>query len=71
MADVPLSTKQLEEIATAVAQDLLESWALNDRFKESEMDQAAQNAVDDTIFVINNFMEHFNNEMLQASTKLI
>ena len=42
----------------------MEQWAINDRFKEDEMIQAAQNSVDDTVFVINAFMEHFNAYML-------
>jgi hypothetical protein len=67
MASVPLSIKQLEDIATIVAQDLLESWAINDRFEEDKIVEAGQNAVEDTIFVINNFMEHFNNYMIMES----
>jgi len=64
MASIPLSMDQLEKIATDVARDLLENWAINDRFNEDEMIEAGKNAVDDTIFVINNFMEHFNQYML-------
>ena len=64
MASIPLSMDQLEKIATDVARDLLENWAINDRFNEDEMIKAGKNAVDDTIFVINNFMEHFNQYML-------
>jgi hypothetical protein len=61
--------KQLEDIATSVARDLLENWALNDRFTEEELEQATQHAVDDTIFVINNFMEHFNEYMMFEAEK--
>jgi hypothetical protein len=61
--------KQLEDITTAVARDLLEQWALTDRFLEDDMTQAAQNAVDDTVFVINNFMEHFNDYMMFEAEK--
>jgi hypothetical protein len=61
--------KQLEEITTAVARDLLEQWAINDRFTEDQMEQATQHAVDDTIFVINNFMEHFNTYMMFEAEK--
>jgi hypothetical protein len=67
MSSVPLSMNQLEEIAEMVSRDLLEKWAIDDRFTEEEMEKAAQNAVDDTIFIINNFMEHFNNVMIQQS----
>jgi hypothetical protein len=64
MSSVPLSMQQLENITTEVARDLLEQWAIDDRFNEEDMVKAAQNAVDDTVFVINNFMEHFNSYML-------
>jgi len=69
MSSIPLSMKQLEDITTAVARDLLENWALNDRFTEDELEQATQNAVDDTVFVINNFMEHFNEYMMFEAEK--
>ena len=64
MASIPLPMNKLEDIVTEVARDLLENWAINDRFKEEEMIEAGKNSVDDTIFVINNFMEHFNQYML-------
>lgn len=70
MASVPLSMNQLEEIASSVAQDLLEQWAIDDRFNEDQMVEAAQMAVNDTIFVINKFMEQFNEHMLQESQKV-
>jgi hypothetical protein len=70
MASVPLSMQQLEEIATNVAQDLLESWAISDRFNEDQMAEAAQHAVNDTIFVINKFMEQFNQHMVTESEKV-
>lgn len=66
MSSVPLSMQQLEDIATEVARNLLEQWAIDDRFKEEDMAKAAAQAVDDTIFVINNFMEHFNYHMMNA-----
>jgi hypothetical protein len=72
MASVPLSMKQLEDIATAVARDLLEQWAINDRFSIDELEEAKQNVVEDTAFVINNFMEHFNTYMMtEEKPKLI
>jgi len=70
MASVPLSVQQLEEIATSVAQELLESWAINDRFSEEQMEQASQYAVDDTLLVINKFMEQFNQHMVTESEKV-
>ena len=67
MASVPLSEKQLEDIAVLVAQDLLESWAIDDRFNEEDLEKAKDNAVNDACFVINNFMEHVNSIMLEKS----
>ena len=67
MSNVPLSMEQLESITTVVAQELLEDWALNDRFTEEDLAQATQNAVDDTILVINSFMEQFNYLMMTES----
>ena len=67
MAEVPLAMNKLEEIAFQVAQELLEQWAINDRFNEDQIEQATQNSVDDTIFVINRFMEEFNTHMLVES----
>jgi len=64
MSQVPLSMNKLETIVEIVSRDLLEQWALNDRFTEDQMVKAAQNSVDDTVFVINAFMEHFNTYMM-------
>ena len=69
MSQIPLSMNKLETIVEIVSRDLLEQWAINDRFKEDEMIQAAQNSVDDTVFVINAFMEHFNTYMMMESEK--
>jgi len=69
MADVPLSMNQLEDITTEIAQELLEKWAIEDRFNEEDMIKTAQLAVDDTVFIINRFMENFNTQMLVASEK--
>jgi hypothetical protein len=69
MAQIPLSVNQLETIVETVSRDLLEQWALNDRFSEDDLDKAKQDAVDDTIFVINQFMEHFNTYMMFEAEK--
>lgn len=69
MSNVPLSLEQLEEIATNVARDLLEKWAIDDRFEEEMSDKYAQFAVDDTLFIINKFMTEFNSHMLAESQK--
>jgi hypothetical protein len=67
MASVPLSMNKLEEITFQVAQELLEQWAIDDRFNEDQVAEATQNAVNDTVFVINRFMEEFNTQMLVES----
>jgi uncharacterized FlaG/YvyC family protein len=69
MSSVPLSTNQLETIVEVVARDLLEQWAISDRFTEDQIEKAQQDAVDDTVFVINNFMEHFNTYMMFEADK--
>ena len=69
MAQVPLSVNQLETIVETVSRDLLEQWALNDRFGIDDIEKAKQDAVDDTIFVINQFMEHFNTYMMFEAEK--
>jgi len=69
MSSVPLSMNQLETITEIVARDLLEQWAINDRFEENELEEATQNAVTDTVFVINSFMEHFNTYMMFEAEK--
>lgn len=69
MSSVPLSMKQLEDIVTQVSQELLEDWAINDRFKEEDLTIAAQNAVNDTVFVVNQFMEYFNTIMIEQATE--
>jgi uncharacterized FlaG/YvyC family protein len=69
MAQVPLSVNQLETIVETVSRDLLEQWALDDRFGIDDLEKAKQDAVDDTIFVINQFMEHFNTYIMFEAEK--
>jgi len=73
MASVPLSMNQLEQITEIVARDLLEQWAIEDRFTEDQLEKATQDAVDDTAFVINQFMSLLNEVMLTTAeqSKLI
>jgi len=40
MANVPLSMNQLEQITEIVARDLLEQWAIEDRFPEDQLEKA-------------------------------
>lgn len=67
MTSVPLNINQLETITEIVARDLLEEWAINDRFTEDQIVQSTQNAISDTIFVMNRFMTLFNEQMLQTA----
>ena len=64
---------QLEQITEIVARDLLEQWAIEDRFTEDQLEKATQDAVDDTAFVINQFMSLLNEVMLTTAeqSKLI
>ena len=64
MSSVPLSQKDLEKIVEVISRDLLEQWAINDRFKEDEMSQAVDNALEDTVFIVSEFMQHFNELMM-------
>lgn len=66
--DIPLSVNNLEKIVEVVATELLEQWAIDDRFTEDKIEEAKQDALDDTIYVINSFMNYFNEAMLTAKT---
>jgi len=63
MAEVPVSINDLNDIAVAVSRDLLEKWAIDDRFTEEQLDEYSKYAADDTIFVINKYMEYLNFKM--------
>jgi len=63
MAEVPVSINDLNDIAVAVSRDLLEKWAIDDRFTEEKLDDYSKYAADDTIFVINKYMEYLNFKM--------
>lgn len=67
--DVPLSVSSLEKIVEVVATELLEQWAIDDRFTEDKLEEAKQDAVDDAVFVINSFMSYFNEALLTAKTE--
>jgi hypothetical protein len=64
MTSVPLSVNKLEMIVETIARNLLEEWAINDRFSTDDLESAKQNAVNDTVFIVNEFMEHFNTYMM-------
>lgn len=67
--DIPLSLDSLEKIVEVVATELLEQWAIDDRFTEDKVEESKQDALDDTIFVVNSFMNYFNEAMLTAKTE--
>lgn len=67
MSNVPLSIEQLEQVVQTVAHGLLEKWAIEDRFTEEQIAQYAQHCVDDTVFVINSYMEAVNDLMLSQA----
>jgi hypothetical protein len=67
MASVPVTQEVLETIVEVAARDLLEKWAIEDRFNEEELIAYTQMAVDDVAFTINRFMELMNEEMIKAS----
>jgi len=72
MSNVPLSIDKLETIVEIVSRDLLEKWAIEDRFTEDQLVKATQDAIDDTVFVINSYMEHVNTYMMtEAEEKKI
>ena len=64
---IPLPTQQLERIISQTAQDLLEKWAVDDRFTENQLTNYAQYAIDDTVFVVNQYMIYFNMVMQEMS----
>jgi len=69
--DIPLSVNSLEKIVEVVATELLEQWAIDDRFTEDKIEETKLDALDDTVFVINSFMNYFNEALLteQANQK--
>jgi len=64
---IQLPTQQLERIISQTAQDLLEKWAVDDRFTEDQLTNYAQYAIDDTVFVVNQYMIYFNMVMQEMS----
>jgi hypothetical protein len=67
--DIPLSVSNLEKIVEVVATELLEQWAIDDRFTEENIEKAKLDAIDDTLFVVNSFMNYFNEAILTANAQ--
>jgi hypothetical protein len=70
MASIPVTVDQMEQIVEVVARDLLEKWAIDDRFTSDQVEEYTQNAVNDTVFVINAFMENMNTLMMTQAQEL-
>lgn len=66
MAEVPLPMNELENLVADIALELMESWASEGRIPDGEEAKYGQLAVDDAVFVINLFMEKFNDVMNKA-----
>lgn len=75
MSEIPVSQADLESIILSVAHSLYEKWALDDRFTEEQIEEAAQWATDDVLFVIESYMqkinETFSNKSIQNSAEII
>jgi hypothetical protein len=66
-SSTPLSVQELEVLLETVARNLLEKWAIEDRFPEEKLLDYVQYSVDDTAFVINNYMEVLNDLMINRA----
>jgi hypothetical protein len=66
-SSTPLSVQELEVLLETVARNLLEKWAIEDRFPEEELLNYVQYSVDDTAFVINSYMEVLNDLMINRA----
>ena len=69
MASIPVSLNDLNEIVLTVSTDLLEKWAIDDRFTEDELDQYSKYAAEDAVFVIEKYMEYVNFKIAQSNIK--
>ena len=63
-ASVPLSAVELEELVETVAHNLYNEWAIEGRFPEDQEAEYVQLAVNDTVFVINEYMSAVNDLMI-------
>jgi hypothetical protein len=66
---VPLAQQQLEQVVEVVARGLLEKWAIDDRFTEEQLLEYAQYSVDDTVFVINEYMSLINSLLVNQASQ--
>lgn len=70
MASVPVSLEKLEQIVEVVAHNLYAKWAEEGRFSEEEIAKYAGFAADDAVFVINSYMELFNQSMIDSAESI-
>jgi hypothetical protein len=71
MAEIPLPMNELEELIGDIAIELLESWASEGRIPDGEEAKHGSLALDDTVFIINLFMEKFNEAMSKAQLQSV
>lgn len=69
-SNIPLALSQLEQVVEVVAHNLYAKWAEEGRFAEDEVTQAAINSVDDTVFVINEYMTAVNDYIMQSAQEV-
>lgn len=67
MAEVPVTQKELEDIIFQVSRDLIEEAALEGRIEEATPEDVMV-AVNEVTFVINRYMEYFN-ELMRARSE--
>ena len=64
MAEIPVAHDDMNQLVVDVTLELIEEWAVTDRIPDDVTDEDLETyreqAANDTIFVINSFMEKFN-----------
>jgi hypothetical protein len=71
MAEIPLPLDELEQLIGDVAIELLETWASEGRIPDGEEAKYGELAIEDTVFIVNVFMEKFNEAMSKAQLQSI
>jgi hypothetical protein len=69
-ASVPLSAKELEGLVETVAHNLYNEWAMDGRFPEEQAEEYIQLAVNDTVYVISEYMQSVNDLMLSKAQQI-
>jgi hypothetical protein len=68
MAEVPVTQQELEEIVFKIARDLIEEAAIEGRIEEATPEDIMV-AVNEVTFVINAYMQYFNDLMQEKQLK--